>query len=76
MKSVREEIFLYLLYQINRHRHAESCRSWSYSSQYCDSNMKSETKTYAVHLIFASLPSTTWNDQELRAFENELHYTL
>ena len=64
---------LYLLYQINRHQHAESSRCWSYSGRYCDSNIKSEIETYATHLIFMQLPGTTWNYQELKAFHTKIN---
>ena len=33
-----------------RHQHAESCKHWSYSVLFCDSNVQSETVTYAAHL--------------------------
>ena len=33
-----------------RHQHAESCKRWSYSVLFCDSNVQSETVTYAAHL--------------------------
>ena len=61
---------LYLLYQINRHQHVESCRRWNYSGPYCDSNMKSETETYASHLVFSRIISlkSHLNLQEVKGF--------
>ena len=56
------------LQQINRHRHAESFRRWGYSDPYSDSNMKSETETYATDLIYMKLPGITWIDPKLKAF--------
>ena len=61
-------MFLYLLYQINRHQHTKSWKRWSYSGPYCDGNMKSITETYASYLIFMRLPGITWNDQEFKVF--------
>ena len=54
-------------------QNAESCRRWSYSGSYYDSNIKSKTGTYAVHLIFMQLPDVTWNDQEFKAFLTKMN---
>ena len=61
------------IYQINGHQYTESCRRWSYSGPNCDSNMKSETETYATHLIFMQLPGISWNDQKLKAFFKKMN---
>ena len=34
---------------------------------YCNSNINSETETYAANLIFCWYPVTAWNNQELSA---------
>ena len=53
LKLVRGEVSLFTQ-SGNRHRYAESCSRWSYSdsSAYCTSNIKSGNETYASNSIF------------------------
>ena len=64
------------MHQMNRYKHAEFCRRSNYSGSFCDSNMKTETETYAAHSIFMQLASIIWNDQESLAFLKKMNHIL